>query len=331
MSGLYSPGHIEVLQRGVARLTPKWGLSPRTSVSLVNISENATFRADDPDAGAPVIFRVHRPGYHRRAEIRSELAWIAALRSAGIVPVPEPLRARDGELVVGMDIVDGVRDVVAFAFVPGRAPAPEDDLTQGFRALGAISAGLHRHAAQWRRPEGFARKTWDFAATVGPEALWGDWRAALGLSASGKALLEHTAARLERALRDLGQHPDRFGLIHADLRLANLLLDKGEIAVIDFDDCGFGWHGFDFAAAISFIETDPSIPDLKAAWIEGYRTVSELPSVTETALDTFVMLRRLQLTAWVASHAETPEAAALGPAYTDGTLDIADRWLASRP
>ena len=43
------------------------------------------------------------------------------------------------------------------------------------------------------------------------------------------------------------------------------------------------------------------------------------------------MLRRMMLTAWIASHAETPTArdAGLG-AYTRGTLDLAERWLAAR-
>ena len=46
---------------------------------------------------------------------------------------------------------------------------------------------------------------------------------------------------------------------------------------------------------------------------------------------TFIMLRRLQLTAWIASHAETPTAQEMGTAFTDGTLAIAERYLASAP
>jgi Ser/Thr protein kinase RdoA (MazF antagonist) len=84
---------------------------------------------------------------------------------------------------------------------------------------------------------------------------------------------------------------------------------------------------YDFAAAISFIETDPAIPALKAAWTEGYRGVAPLDAETEAMLDDFVMLRRLQLTAWIASHAETPTAAEMGEAFTDGTLAIAENWL----
>ncbi|MEM8821777.1 MAG: aminoglycoside phosphotransferase, partial [Pseudomonadota bacterium] len=81
MAGLYDDAFIETLRCGAESLVATWGLSPETKVSLLTVSENATFRADDPARPAPVILRVHRPGYHTRAEIESELAWIEALRA----------------------------------------------------------------------------------------------------------------------------------------------------------------------------------------------------------------------------------------------------------
>jgi Ser/Thr protein kinase RdoA (MazF antagonist) len=44
-------------------------------------------------------------------------------------------------------------------------------------------------------------------------------------------------------------------------------------------------------------------------------------------LPSFVMLRRMVLTAWLASHAETPTAQALGAGYTDGTVALGLRYL----
>jgi len=40
-----------------------------------------------------------------------------------------------------------------------------------------------------------------------------------------------------------------------------------------------------------------------------------------------VMLRRMQLTAWVASHAETPTAQSMGEPYTQGTVELAEAFL----
>jgi hypothetical protein len=42
-------------------------------------------------------------------------------------------------------------------------------------------------------------------------------------------------------MEKFGADHERFGLIHADLRLANLLVWQEKTRVIDFDDCGFGW------------------------------------------------------------------------------------------
>ena len=124
-----------------------------------------------------------------------------------------------------------------------------------------------------------------------------------------------------------GYDKARFGLIHADLRLANLLADGSRLGVIDFDDCGFGWFGYDFAAAISFIEEQAYVPDLFDAWVKGYRSVATLEAEDEAMIPTLVMLRRIQLSAWIASHSETPTAQELGSTFTTGTVRLANRFL----
>lgn len=328
MAEMYTDAFVEDLRQGLQGIVALWGLSADTKVTLLNISENATFRADDPAAEAPLILRVHRPNYHTREEILSELAWIDALRTDAVASIPPAVEMVDGGYVASMPVAGEIRDVVAFAFMSGKEPAPTDDLTDGFRQLGAISARLHQQVKAWEEPEGFVRKTWNFDTTVGRTPHWGDWRAALGLTAAGKAVLEKCCEKLEVRLAAFGAGPDRFGLIHADLRLANLLVDGDRIGLIDFDDCGFGWFAFDFASAISFYETDPAIPALQGAWCEGYRTVAALPAEVEAELPTFIMLRRLQLTAWIASHSETPTAQEMGTAFTDDTIAIAETYLA---
>ncbi|MEM6490882.1 MAG: phosphotransferase, partial [Pseudomonadota bacterium] len=253
-----------------------------------------------------------------------------ALRAERIVDTPEPLATPNGERLISFAHEGEERFVAAFAFMSGDEPKPDADLTAGFHRLGAISARLHRHARAWPTPASFDRKTWSFATTVGSTPHWGPWRAALGLQPDGVALLERLCATLETRLAAFGADADRFGLIHADLRLANLLVDGDRLGVIDFDDCGFGWFVYDFAAAISFIEEDPLISDLQDAWVAGYRSVAPLSVEDEAEIESFILLRRLLLTAWIASHAETPTAQELGTDYTDGTLRLAERYLAVR-
>lgn len=329
MAGLYDDALISRLREGAVAAAPAWGLSPATQVALLTVSENATFRADDPGRAGPVVLRVHRPGYHTRAEIESELAWIEALRADAVADIPAPLPARAGGHLAGFEMDGETRAVAAFEFMTGEEPRMGADLAPGFRDLGAISARLHAHARVWTPPAGFVRKRWDFRTTIGAAPHWGDWRAAPGLTADGRAVLERLCDTLRARLAAFGDGPDRFGLIHADLRLANLLIDDaGRIGVIDFDDCGFGWFLYDFAAAVSFFEHEPVIPTLREAWVEGYRSVAPLDDADIAMLPDFVMLRRLMLTAWIASHAETPTAQEFGDGYTDGTVALAERYLA---
>lgn len=324
---MYTDAFLGELEAGLQRLAPAWNLSPGTEITLLNISENATFKATDPERAAPVILRVHRPAYHSPAEIEAELAWIEAIRTEHIVDTPKPLSTEGDGHIANFEHGDDTRHVVAFEFMTGREPDESDDLVPWFVDVGKLTAKLHSHAQSWQRPSGFVRKTWTFDVMHGDEPIWGHWRDAMGLEPEGAAILERTAEALRTWLHGYGTSPERFGLIHGDLRLANLLVEGERIGVIDFDDCGFGWFAYDFAATVSFIETDPRLDAMMEAWVEGYRSVASWSDADAAALPTFVMLRRLLLTAWIASHAETPTAQELGVSFTHGTLEIAERFL----
>jgi Ser/Thr protein kinase RdoA (MazF antagonist) len=320
------------LERMVARGLPRWQLSPATAIRLLNVSENATYALADPSSLRELVLRVHRVGYCTADEIRSELAWINALRGDAIIETAAPIAGCDGELVQLFESPAGRpgRFAVAFERLPGREPDAGAGTVQWFERLGELSARMHAHARTWRLPPGFRRKRWDLDAMVGPDGLWGPWRAALGLDASGVAALERALGFIADRIGRFGTGPERFGLIHADLRLANLLVSEPHLRIIDFDDCGFSWFLYDFASAVSFIEHEPIVPDLLAAWIEGYRRVATLSSEEVAEIPTFVVLRRILLMAWLASHAEIPFARQFGVAYTAGTLALADQLQGGR-
>ncbi len=291
----------------------------------ITVSENATFRVE---VGAvPVaVLRVHRPDYHSASEIRSELAWIGALRAQDAVATAAPLTL-GGDAPACLAVAGGGVHVSAFSFLPGQAPEPGADLVPAFVRLGAITARLHRQAERWRKPAWFRRARWDWGTTLGDQPRWGEWQAAPDLDGPGRALIGRAVRRLEARLAAYGTGAARFGLIHADLRLANLLAAGDRLAVIDFDDCGFGWFVYDFAASVSFMEDDPRVAALAEAWCVGYRGVRPLGADDRAMIPDMVLLRRLMLLAWITSRAGSETADAFRPGFAAGTVRLAGRYL----
>jgi len=306
-----------------------WPIPGTASARLINVSENATYLVAADDFSA--VLRIHREDYHSEAAIESELAWMNALREDGCVDTPAAYAGLNGKLIQS-GIVPGLpapRFMVLFEFVKGVQPNESEDLADHFEELGEIAARTHLHSMRWQKPANFERLVWDESTFFGDRPTWGDWRDAPNVTPDIGATLTRVEELIRRRLNAFGKGPDRFGLIHADMRLANLLVDGNRTRLIDFDDCGMGWYLYDFASAVSFIEDNPLIPAMKAAWVRGYCRVRNLSTAEIAELDTFVMLRRMALLAWIGSHIEAPEPQALAPGFARTTADLGRKYLAA--
>ncbi len=307
----------------------RYGIEAAEPPKLVNLSENATYRVHAARPERTFALRVHREGYHSQNAIASELAWLQALRRDGVVITPVPELGLDGALIqaVGHPAMAVPRNVVLFAWESGKEPSETDHLTEKFTVLGEITARMHRHSEGWRRPQGFERHTWDFDTSLGDRPHWGRWADGMGIDAAKAKLFGRAVDLIGERLKRFGKAPERFGLIHCDMRLANLLIDGDEVKVIDFDDCGFSWHLYDAATAVSFFEHEPHVPELIAAWLAGYREVLPLSTEEEREMTTFIMLRRMLLVAWIGSHSETDLAQSMGVRYTEETAPMCEDYL----
>ena len=102
-----------------AALEP-FGLDPDSTVTLCNVSENHTYRVEEPSSGRGFALRVHRPGYRNVAQIESELVWLDALRDDEVVETPPAVRAPDGRRVVSVEGARSrARNVVVFDWLAG--------------------------------------------------------------------------------------------------------------------------------------------------------------------------------------------------------------------
>ncbi len=305
------------------RATRNFSLPDHLAVKLINLSENATFKVEAPD-GRRWALRIHRAGYHSAEAIASELSWLTDLRERSVVVTPRPVPGRNGEFIQHVDD----RHIVLSEWEEGSEPGIGQDLQKPFEVLGEVTARMHKHARQFKRPAFFTRFTWNFETSLGEsKPHWGRWRDGMGVDAAKAEVFERTVDLIGRRLKTYGQSAERFGLIHCDLRLANLLIDGHSVKVIDFDDCGFGWYMYDAATPVSFYEHEPQVPALLDAWKTGYRKASVLSLEDEIEIPTFIMLRRLLLVAWIGSHAETDLAQSMGAGYTEGTVGLCETYL----
>jgi Ser/Thr protein kinase RdoA (MazF antagonist) len=309
----------------------RYDLPADSKLTMVNHTENVTY-AVDPPGMARRYMRVHRTHYHTLRAIESELAWAKAVREDTGIFTPEAIPGIDGKLIQTVDHpgIDEARRVALFHKVEGRRISEQGDLIGPFGHLGATAARLHAHALAWKRPAWFERFSWDFEHAVGATPHWGPYAEAPGLSAGDLDLLGQTVEHIRIRLLDYGKAPERFGLVHADLRLDNLLIKGTETRLLDFDDCGFAWRLHDFGSAVTMLEGRPDMPQLAQAWLDGYRTLGTLDQADLDMVPTLVMVRRIAAAGWIASHAGTALAQTLGVPYGRTTTRLARDYLAER-
>ncbi len=327
--GLVHAALLAGLQDLADRSLVRWEASSGGRARLINLSENATYRVEAP--GRPdTALRIHREGYSSMRAIRSELAWMTAIREETGIVTPEPITDREGRRILegATPLLPRPRHMVLFRWIEGREPDETEDLSAHFRELGRITARLHLHAVGWVPPAGFERRVWNLDTFFGARSHWGDWRKAPRVDAAIASTLERAETVLVRRLEAYGSGVERYGLVHADLRLANLLIHEGDTRVLDFDDCGITWRLYDLAAALSFIEDHPARDELIASWLLGYERVRPLGEADKAEIPSFVLLRRMALLAWIGSHADTDLAKGHAPKFAEGTRKLASAYLA---
>ena len=156
-----------------------YGRDPDAPLRLLSLSENATYLVDDAE---PIVLRVHRADYHSLQAIRSELAWMAALREQTDVVTPHLIPAQRRQRGGDGRINDHPLNVDAVTFVSG-CTAEE---TAGGGRLRRSSAASPRPCTTmsrgWQAPDYFTRFSWDADTMIGPDGRWGNWRHAPGLT-----------------------------------------------------------------------------------------------------------------------------------------------------
>jgi Ser/Thr protein kinase RdoA (MazF antagonist) len=140
-------------------------------------------------------------------------------------------------------------------------------------------------------------------------------------------MLDRSRDAIRLALENFGQTPDRYGLTHGDFLPENLLREGDTVRIIDFDDCGFGWHVMDIATSLLFLLGEPQYEDALAGFVGGYRTARTLPDEHLEMLPMFLLARAMTYVGWAGSRPEEQLAQEKGPMIVAATLALADAFL----
>ena len=337
MTDFYSVPLAERAERLQALATvalARWGVGD-CEPEILKVRENAVFRVRSAEGDAAVL-RVHRHGYHSDAALRSELAWLKALSAGGIaVPAVIPSAAGEAFEIVELAGVPEPRQVDMLTWMPGVPigtieeglnPAI-DDVHAVFEAVGGLAARLHNQTGAWPQPVGFVRHAWDREGLVGPAPLWGRFWEASVLGAEEHRLIDRARAQVHDDLTAYGRPPRRYGLIHADLNLDNMLFDGERVVILDFDDCGFGWHHFDLSTVWTLFHGSDLAEAMRAGVIAGYRRERDLPDEELAHMPLFELGRAFSYLGWVHTRSETASAQALAQEVARLVCTLAEAYL----
>ncbi|MEH6519407.1 MAG: phosphotransferase [Halioglobus sp.] len=327
---------IARLQSMADQALAHWGFQG-AQLRLLKYRENCVFGVHDKASGKQFAMRIHRPGYHSDAALRSELTWMEALHADGI-QTPEVIHTLQGELMVRVEHEEvpetRVCDLLAWVngevlgTIEGDVTPTAEEARSNYHLAGQMAASVHNQASNWAVPEGFKRPIMDGPGLVGERGYLGNFRKHPQLTADQLALLNRAANKVSEDLEAFGKTADRFGLTHADFLPENLLLDGETVRIIDFDDCGFGWYIMDLATSLFFLQGEKIYDVAREGLIEGYRSVRDLPDEHLELLPACLLARGLAYVSWVASRQETEEFVELSPMLIEGSLARAEAYLA---
>ena len=207
---------------------------------------------------------------------------------------------RSGDLFrsVSMPGIPGFRACMLFRWVKGQF---ESDLTQKhLRAMGILTAKLHKHAQSFRWPEELtpSRVSEETVGDTIPLSLL-----KTHYTVADAEMIRRTIPFIQQAMTSLGSGTDACGVIHGDLHHWNTPFHDGVARAIDFECVQWSYYAYDMATTFSALRGHSDLSDLKAAYIDGYSSIRPLPCDWDDHLPAFDMLRAFTMIAWIL---ETP-------------------------
>ena len=260
-------------------------------IELKNVSHsfNSTFCITD-ESNNKYSLRVNLNFSRDKSVITAEHNWLAEINKWGKVKVPISIKTVTGKPFahVYSKNLDFFFDCTLADWIEGEEIADEPTDSQLFE-LGRILALMHDHSASLSRS--------DYSGFPDVDSVFMDMQNYLEKS---KLITNdlHLSDLLLKAQKDSATAFAQLSkvesqlLIHADLHMGNAIQGENQIAIIDFDDAGFGYPSQDLSISIFYLRDQP---EKEQRLLEGYKSVKELPVGLESTLERLLVARQLLL------------------------------------
>ena len=257
---------------------------------------NTVFRADTTGGATYALrvspeLRIHADGCEAL-----EAAWTRELRRDVAFPTPAVIRTRDAsaDAWIRVEGVPGRRSCVLFEWVPGR-PLRERMRADLVGKVGELTAIVHDQAGSHASADAS-----DGASHASAGASDGAYHASADASAGALiadrvlyfraenrleelrpiygSVLAEAVARAQRALDTLWANPPHAPhLLHGDVQPGNVMVSRGNVTLIDFQDLIVGFEIQEVVFALVALEHFDEAPTYRDAFRAGYESVRPWP------------------------------------------------------
>jgi Ser/Thr protein kinase RdoA (MazF antagonist) len=277
----------------------------------INYEYNATLKVEATN-GQLFALRININSPRTPENLKAEIAWVRSLAQDARVLVPEPVANNDGSFYTSIlhEASQRTLHCVLYSWLSG-AELGDEPTEEQLHALGAAMATMHLASKHFTCPAGSRL----------PSFIDPLWETEDFLLSEKSVLDSPTREVISQAMDVIRSETQRLfsenepQIIHADLHGWNVMWNNGDLAVFDFDDCGFGLPLQDLATAIYYLDT----PEQDAALKQGYASVAPLPKYTQREMDMLLLQRRIVLLNYLYETSNL-EHRSIIPEYQEETL-----------
>jgi len=260
------------------------------NLDFIKYSANAIFKITDT-RHKKYLLRIPPAGFQTKGAILEEIKWLNHILNTTDILVPKPVTTDKGHYVAT------VRGCTLFEWIEGRFLWNGINKNYAYK-VGALNAQLEASGKHLKIKH---RHYWDTEGLVGTKRpRLCNVERLTGIDKKQQAII--TAARrcAYKKLKDYeDRHPETLGLIHEDLNPNNIIIQKNNYGVIDFDDCGIGLYGYGLTAPLFAFEylteghKKKDFATLKVALYQGYADRASLTQEDIDMIPYFLLARKL--------------------------------------